>query len=322
MLQRKALCQLLWLQRNFNLSLDSILRVWGKAPNLTLSPKPWCLGKKRIGGDEEAIHDVEEATSCVPPVLGHNFTVISELGNHFLFQPKPQVTLAAVGWETLSTTKPSTHLEFLRAAEGWASVNNNHQTWQSHRNSGEANRDVWPLLPSCEPNQAQRALSGASTGAVGARPVRPWCLGLTPSPWRRAGERGRAHGQGCSTSLHLCSVANSPCPGETCVCPASSQCLQHVLCLRKAKSILQLAQRLPDCASVSQPPFRVKSLISSLTPLFAFLIKEHFPCGTEENVTYRFIAMRGNNNTLTTKTSACEPFAAIFPSAGVAVLLH
>lgn len=109
------------------------------------------------------------------------------------------------GWETLSTAEPSTHLEFLRAAEGWASVNNNHWIWQSHRNSGEANRDVWPLLPSSEPNQAQRALLGVPTGAVGARPVRPWCLGLTPSPWRRAGEGGRAHGQGCSTSLHLCS---------------------------------------------------------------------------------------------------------------------
>lgn len=94
--------------------------------------------------------------------------------------------------------------------------------------------------------------------------------------------------------------------------PAASPCLEHVLCLRKAKSILQLAQRLPDCASVSQPPLRVISLISSLTLLLAFLIKEHFPCGTEKNVTYRFIAMRGKNNTLTTKTSACEPFAAVF----------
>lgn len=84
------------------------------------------------------------------------------------------------------------------------------------------------------------------------------------------------------------------------------------MCLRKAKSILQLAQRLPACASVSQTPLRVIFLISSLTPLFAFLIKEHFPRGTEKNVTYRFIAMRGKNNTLATKTLACEPFAAVF----------
>lgn len=47
--------------------MDSILRVWRKVPNLTVSPKPWCLGKKRTGGNEEAIHDVEEAIHDVEP---------------------------------------------------------------------------------------------------------------------------------------------------------------------------------------------------------------------------------------------------------------
>lgn len=51
---------------------------------------------------------------------GHNFTVIPELGNHLLFQPKPQGTLAVwdvCGWETLSTTEPRAYLECLRAAD-------------------------------------------------------------------------------------------------------------------------------------------------------------------------------------------------------------
>lgn len=115
-----------------------------------------------------------------------------------------------------------------------------------------------------------------------------------------------------------CSPANcSVSPREMSVLPvneASQTVFRAFLCLKKPKSILKLAQRLPDCADVSQPPLRVISLISSLAPLFPFFIKEHFPRGSEKNVTYRFIATGGKNTLSTTKTPAYKPdaFAALF----------
>lgn len=91
--------------------------VWEKSTKSHQShPNLSAWGRKGLGV-------IRKVTSAVFfQCWGVDFMVISELGNKFLFQPKPRVTQAAhfwlCGWEAIGTTEPSSYLEFLRAAEG------------------------------------------------------------------------------------------------------------------------------------------------------------------------------------------------------------
>lgn len=71
------------------------------------------------------------------------------------------------------------------------------------------------------------------------------------------------------------------------------------------------ASRLRQCLSAS---FKGNIPHQLACSIFCFFIKEHFPHGTEKNVTYRLIDMRGKNTLSTTKTPAYKPgaFAALF----------
>lgn len=63
--EQKAHFQLLWLQRNFNLSLDCTLTAWKKSSKSYKShPDPGVWGRKGAGADEEG------DLSLVFPVLG------------------------------------------------------------------------------------------------------------------------------------------------------------------------------------------------------------------------------------------------------------